>query len=95
MNFEAENQKILNLLLGEGKEFKALDRLTRERLNFAIDVIAAVEKVDDLRAFGRFNLKFFNGQYQIYVTPEKRMRFTVDGDTAIIEFFGSTTHKGE
>ena len=52
----------------------------------------------DVKAFGiipGYDLKFFNGKYQIRVTQEKRMRFTVLEDTILIEFFGSTTHRGE
>ena len=94
MNF-GKGKETLELLLGNGKAFDQLDPVLQARLIFAINMMEAAASVEDLRSFGRFNLKFFNGQYQINVDPEKRTRFTVEGDTVLVTFFGSTTHKGE
>jgi hypothetical protein len=95
MQLEAATKEILAILLGDGKEFERMDPVVRERFNYAIDILLSIGSVADLRFFGKFNFKSFNNQYQINVTPEKRMRFTADGNTVTIAFFGSTTHKGE
>jgi hypothetical protein len=95
VNFEAGTKEVLALLLGEGKEFVRMVPVVKERFIATIDRIEVAESLEDIGVYRSFNLKFFKGTYQINVTPEKRMRFTVEGDTVVVTFFGSTSHKGE
>jgi hypothetical protein len=95
MDIEAGTKEILDLVLGQGKGFDRMDPVLRARLVAALALLLDARDLQGIADYRRFNLKFFNGEYQINIDSEKRIRFTVEGNTLVIHSFGSTTHKGE
>ena len=93
MNYEAGNEKIPKLLLGEGKEFKRLDANFQSRFLLAIEYIMDAQNIRDVARFKSLNLKFFDGHFQINIDGDKTMWFEESDGEIVITYFGSTDHK--
>lgn len=92
MTIEAATKQMLDLLLMESKEYRAMDKVLRARFEMVLNLLLAVEGVDDLKVFGRLNLKEYNGFYQIYVDGDKRIWFTLTGDGILVADYGVGNH---
>jgi Txe/YoeB family toxin of Txe-Axe toxin-antitoxin module len=93
VDFEAGSEQILDLILGQGKEYARMDRELLKRFERVLSLIATVDSLDALRSFRSLDLKFFDGHYQARVDGEKRLWFEVTDEQVIIVFFGSTDHR--
>jgi len=70
-----------------------MDRELLARLERVLDLIEAVESIEELRLFRSLDLKHFDGHYQVRVGGEKRLWFEVVEGAIVISYFGSTDHK--
>lgn len=84
MDVEAASEKMMEMLLEEGKHFR---RLSADRKNLffrRIATLIAAEELADLQAMNSLKLKFYNGFYQIWLDGDYRIWFKIDESGTIL-----------